>query len=101
MVFVTHSDKIPPASTLTFTPLLPEPLLRALLIIIAIAIKGTKQKHTNVNLYSYIHPRIIPSIKVQVHWAVEPKVDIIKLCNCMVSMDRRVNNAPGAFLVIS
>ena len=45
-----------------------------------------------------MHPIIKPKTKVTLTWTVEPTVEKTKLFNCIVSMDKRVNKEPGAFI---
>jgi hypothetical protein len=52
LVFMTHYDKIPPASILAFIAFPLEPSIINLLIILEATMKGTKQKFSKVNLYS-------------------------------------------------
>ena len=52
LVFMTHSDRIPPASTFALIPFLLEPCIIPLLITFAMTINGTKQKSIKVKRYS-------------------------------------------------
>ena len=76
-----HSERIPPAFILAFTPFELLFLFNFLLEIIDNMIKGIKQNKIKVNLYSYKQPKINPNIKTEKLIIDAPKIVIINIFN--------------------